>query len=81
MEKEFKFEITGDNYILIDFDNDQKQKAKYQISVISKATEQEDKVVLSLNQQACEAFARLFAQLAGGSYEHGYHLHLSLTEK
>jgi hypothetical protein len=81
MEKEFKFEITGNDSILIDFDNDPERGAKYQISIMSKDTKQGDKLVLSLNKQACEAFARLFAQLAESSYEYGYHLHLSLTEE
>jgi hypothetical protein len=81
MEKEFKFEITGNDSIILDFDNDPEHIAKYQISLSSTRTQQGDKVVLSLNKQACGAFARLFAQLAEGNYENGYHLHISLTEK
>ncbi len=81
LEKEFNFEITGDDSIFVDFDNDLEHIAKYQFSLIPDSTQHGDKVILSLNKQACGAFARLFAQLAEGNYEEGYHLHISLTEK
>jgi hypothetical protein len=81
MEKKFKFEITGDDAIIVDFDNDPEHIAKYQIGLCSSDIQQGDKIVLSLNKQACKAFARLFAQLAEGNYEDGYHFHISLTEK
>ena len=78
MEKEFKFEITSNDSIIVDFDNDPKHIAKYEIRT---APEPPDKVILILNREACRAFARLFAQLAVNDYEEGYHFHLCLTEK
>jgi hypothetical protein len=79
--KKFRYEITDDDSIIVDFDNDPVHKAKYQIVLSSSDDEKGDQVVLSLNKKACKVFAKLFAQLGENNYENGYHFHLSLTEE
>ncbi|WP_139339051.1 hypothetical protein [Marinobacter lutaoensis] len=60
----------------IPFDNNSGEK--YVIDVVTSDIETGDGVVLTLNKKACEAFAKIFSELAKGS--DGTHVHLGYDE-
>jgi hypothetical protein len=60
-EQNLTFELTDNDAIIVDFDNDPNHTAKYQIGVAPQVNIKGDQVVFCLNKLACKAFARLFA--------------------
>ncbi|HCK0611273.1 hypothetical protein KW517_21960 [Vibrio fluvialis] len=60
----------------IPFDNNSGEK--YAIDVVPSDIEVGDGIFLTLNKKACEAFAKLFSELAKGP--DGTHIHLGYDE-
>ena len=64
---EFEFEDRDPQTFIIDYAGERDHKAVTQV--------EHGVPVLYVNRQACAFLARIFARLALGSYDGGYHLH------
>jgi len=80
MMRTFEFETLDDARSFLDpFDNP--PAGHYRIDLMLEAAEDEDKIILTADRQACRSFAKIFAELAEGPYEGGHHLHIGPDEK
>ncbi len=79
MKTSIEIEIGKDNSsIVIPFDND--NEGKYEFSIDPENCENGDGIILRLNKKACLYFMQIFGQLAFGSYNDGYHVHLGYEQ-